>query len=447
MKYLLFSLFLAAASLWMGCGSGASDSAYSPQVCVSEDTFRCDSGNVYWFDSCGDAQGVKEDCGGEGCSGTQCGLDCAPRDSARCDSGHVYWFDRCGNREGVKETCDALGCSSALCRSSATYGTDFSNTVSQWRVPTLQGASGHGVYATSNRQVSFRDNERWEIMDLNGDGRPDLVSPSKYTDTSEVYGYGTTATHWRVWLNTGDRFSSTSAQWKVPTLQGASGHGVYATSNSQVSFRDNERWEIMDLNGDGRPDLVSPSKYTDTAEVYGYGTAATHWRVWLNTGDRFASASTQWKVPTLQGASGHGVHVTSNSQVSFRDNERWETMDLNGDGRPDLVSPSKYTDTVEVYGYGTAATHWRVWLNTGNRFSSMPAQWSVPTLQGASGHGVYATSNSQASFRDNERWEIMDLNGDGRPDLVSPSKYTDTAEVYGYGTMETYWRVWLNTDD
>jgi hypothetical protein len=39
---------------------------------TSRDSFSCAEGDVYWFDSCGQREDLKEDCGGEGCDGDEC---------------------------------------------------------------------------------------------------------------------------------------------------------------------------------------------------------------------------------------------------------------------------------------------------------------------------------------------------------------------------------------
>jgi hypothetical protein len=50
------------------------------------------------------------------------------------------------------------------------------------------------------------------------------------------------------------------------------------------------------------------------------------------------------------------------------DNENWITMDINGDGRPDLVSPNRVIDqagtaTKRPHGF-PSDSHWRVYLNS-----------------------------------------------------------------------------------
>lgn len=83
--------------------------------CAMHDRADCADGDVYWFDSCGGREELKEDCAGAGCQRGVCaGVSCAPHASAACSGGDVYWFDSCGVREDVKEHCVA-GCTGDVC--------------------------------------------------------------------------------------------------------------------------------------------------------------------------------------------------------------------------------------------------------------------------------------------------------------------------------------------
>ena len=117
--------------------------------CIANDSFRCNSGDVYYYDSCDNIGNKKEDCGESGltgsnfckdgdvyrtyetvgCSGTSCTstesdqkqsdcsngcsggvcIECIANDSFRCNSGDVYYYDSCGNIGEVKEDCGESG--------------------------------------------------------------------------------------------------------------------------------------------------------------------------------------------------------------------------------------------------------------------------------------------------------------------------------------------------
>ena len=102
------------------CGTGGEscDSCTGGEVCqggdctcVSHDHRDCYDGDVYWFDSCNNREGLAEDCGTFGCSGGACGTDChggrtvGDPDYCRSDC-------QCGEDEG---DCDSSSeCSGVL---------------------------------------------------------------------------------------------------------------------------------------------------------------------------------------------------------------------------------------------------------------------------------------------------------------------------------------------
>jgi RHS repeat-associated protein len=202
-------------------------------------------------------------------------------------------------------------------------------------------------------------------MDVNGDGKADLV----YTANA----YATLG--WRVMLanNAGTAFLA-------PTTWAAH-QGVYNAAASGV-------WLYpADVNGDGKSDLL----YLSDA----YGTLG--WRVMLSTGSSFAAATT-WAVY---------------EQVLFS-NGRWVwPMDVNGDGKTDLVYLAN--------AYATLG--WRVLLasSTGTGFLAATT-W-------AAHQGVYNESTTGI-------WVYpADVNGDGKTDLLYLSD--------SYSTLG--WRVMLST--
>ncbi|MDX2361141.1 MAG: VCBS repeat-containing protein, partial [Crocinitomicaceae bacterium] len=188
-------------------------------------------------------------------------------------------------------------------------------------------------------------------------------------------------------------FPSTMTQWSTP-------FGYEATAGNNSTWK----WTTMDINGDGLPDMVDT--YFNTV----YGTAGNnYWEVYLNTGSGFAPTVTQWSTP-------FGYEHTAGNNSTWK----WTTMDMNGDGLPDLVDT--YFNTV----YGTPGNnYWEVYLNTGSGFSSTATQWSTP-------FGYEATAGNNSTWK----YTTMDINGDGLPDMV------DTYFNGVYGTAgNNYWEV------
>jgi hypothetical protein len=86
--------------------------------CISRASSECYDGDVYWYDSCGERGEEKEDCQDAGCNDGKCGGGCISRASSDCDDGDVYWYDSCGERGEKKEDCQDAGCSNGQCDSS-----------------------------------------------------------------------------------------------------------------------------------------------------------------------------------------------------------------------------------------------------------------------------------------------------------------------------------------
>jgi len=115
--------------------------------CESHSYYKCDSGNLYWFDSCGNKQEKKEYCQ-YGCSEKACLGDCKSQAEYRCYGDHVYWFDSCGNKQEKKEYCQ-YGCENGFCKPK-TYEKTCEEAGGYCIWP--QGYCGDGVCSESERE-------------------------------------------------------------------------------------------------------------------------------------------------------------------------------------------------------------------------------------------------------------------------------------------------------
>lgn len=77
--------------------------------CASHRSYRCDSGHVYWFNSCGIREGIEENCGSNGCTGDSCnlpsGCSCSGWSNGNCGSGGCSTTERQQTRN-----CNPSGC-------------------------------------------------------------------------------------------------------------------------------------------------------------------------------------------------------------------------------------------------------------------------------------------------------------------------------------------------
>jgi hypothetical protein len=307
------------------------------------------------------------------------------------------------------------------------------------------------------------------IGDLNGDGKPDLVTAGG--DTSEVsvlLGHGDGTFEARTDYATedfpgsvalGDLNQDGKLDLVVAMSSGLSvllgnGDGTLGAGTNYATGGGGSV-AVADVNGDGKPDLVAVS-YSDVVSVLlgnGDGT--------FGASADFATGRTPFYVavadlngdgvPDLVTANhdGHGVSVLlGNGDGTFAVRTDYPTgtyplsvaiRDLNGDGEPDLVIANQYssagyqstvTSVLLGHGDGTfgASTDYEtgVWTNfaaiedldgDGKPDVAVAGMAGVSVIRGV-GDGTFEVNKDFKVGSEPTSVAIGDLNGDGRPDLV-----------------------------
>jgi G:T-mismatch repair DNA endonuclease (very short patch repair protein) len=295
-------------------------------------------------------------------------------------------------------------------------GAGFATTATSWSLPSFTGTGCGFSDGTSvfNSGTGFNFN----TLDMNGDGKPDLVVTRAAGCTPSV-----SSTAWQVYLNDGGGFATTAASWSLPSFTGTGCGFSDGTSvfNSGTGFNFN----TLDMNGDGKPDLVVTRAAGCTPSV-----SSTAWQVYLNDGGGFSTTATSWSLPSFTGTGCGFSDGTSvfNSGTGFNFN----TLDMNGDGKPDLVVTRAAGCTPSV-----SSTAWQVYLNDGAGFATTAASWSLPSFTGTGCGFSDGTSvfNSGTGFNFN----TLDMNGGGKPDLVVTRAASCTPTV-----NSTTWLVYPN---
>jgi hypothetical protein len=156
----------------------------------------------------------------------------------------------------------------------------FSTTPSPWT-----------VYRSTHRFDGYmhpyarRLSTTFSLIDINGDARPDLVTTASVSSVPAT-------PHWDVALNTGSGFAP-EAPWAVPAL---------SRQDLTRAWHPTHAYQVMDLDGDGRPDLVrARDPQTDVPgqwQTYG-GASMPHWRVYRGQEAGFAAEPTEWPVSSV----------------------------------------------------------------------------------------------------------------------------------------------------
>lgn len=274
---------------------------------------------------------------------------------------------------------------------------DLRNSLNQTLTPTTftYNTSARGLASASNlltfpssgrtqpplRRNTINSGTRSDLIDMTGDGRPDWVE----CDASA----GIAGGDYFVYRNLGDGTLGPRERWTGPAC---AFHSPY--------------YDLMDVNGDGRPDWVFTFIYASPPP------ANRDWMVWYNTGSGFDGPHT-WPVPP----------ALRDIQQSLWVNALGDTggaRDLNGDSLPDAIDAwcncdsqdSGYPASFPGYCPGQEGSC-RVYLNSGSGFDAPGVLWRWPRIEIVPGRtNLFNDATGQTEV------SLQDLTGDGLVDLV-----------------------------
>jgi hypothetical protein len=261
-------------------------------------------------------------------------------------------------------------------------------------------------------------------------------------------------------------FQSQASKWFTPSGGVTNlSQGFNLSSNISATNIGDNNWVYMDMNGDKKPDLVVTSIVTTTStETFGLGNNK-NWKVFLNKDTCFDLNPIYWQLPsggtknTIDNI--NGFCLTAN-EYPFPNqtigSEFYNTLDINNDSKPDLI----VTAVLDVNGIHTftnaQSRYWKVFLNNGFGFDTIPLSWINPVggiisyLGSSINNGFITTSHNDASGADySHNYFLKDLDGDDKIDLVI-SSFKKSDAPYNLGNVVSidselgqYWSVFLNT--
>ena len=214
-------------------------------------------------------------------------------------------------------------------------------------------------------------------VDVNGDGKPDVVNGWKDNVTPAYSNYSVSLNTYAT--STGTGWTSTTTTGSIPT---------FAINNNNSILTSGI---FGDVNGDGLPDYSS--------SLPGYIGASTY----LGNGSSWDGGTSGFFTPVKD------FPVTSGTPYAS------QLIDINGDGLDDWV----YSDGTKTY----------VALNTGTGWEAPESQWTIGTST------LYAAPGSNPTYYYDRGIRFFDINGDGLPDFVR--WYHTDSYNYNFGYPDT----------
>jgi hypothetical protein len=218
-------------------------------------------------------------------------------------------------------------------------GSGWSPTAIEWALPAppLGAPAWEVTFGGECQDGGFSA----ELRDLDGDGALDLVL--KWSDCG---GVTQPSGEWRVYRGGAAGFAATADTWTLPAL----------VAGIDCGFGDFFEWELRDMDGDARPDIVVAR---DECSGTGAATGHSSWRAFRNLGDGFASSGIEWALPPHPGYGFAFEHFQHSSACGFGGKSiGWTTREMTGDGVVDLVLRQDDCDAADPT---LGRSHWRVY--------------------------------------------------------------------------------------
>ncbi|MFQ5478350.1 MAG: SpvB/TcaC N-terminal domain-containing protein [Candidatus Binatia bacterium] len=252
------------------------------------------------------------------------------------------------------------------------------------------------------RHTDEGNNLEVNVFDVDGDRLPDLVDAREFYDP-DFDCYAGNDHLWCVYLNNGRGFEATPLAWPAPE-----NNIRFADDGGASVFVD-----VVDLNGDGLPDWAYSRSRSD---------ASPFWRVHWNNGSGFDEGPSDFRAPTNLVT---WIRTSREGALTVQRTVQG-LADMNADGLPDLVVADP--DPLQSLAQRRSEDHWQVYLNTGSGFSAQPTAWRV---EGDSALELpnYLSRSVVYGHESSTTDELLDLSGDGRPDLLL---FPTVEELDGY---------------
>lgn len=321
----------------------------------------------------------------------------------------------------LTDRCDQSGVGTTGWQVFLNEGDGFADAPIAWSLPSGFAPEQLDDVTKDSGGSCLESELSYTTLDMNGDLRPDLV----VTDRCDFGEVGTT--RWLVFENVGDGFADVAISWSLPARFSTDQLDDPAKDSSGTCFEGALAYATIDMDGDERPELVVFNR----CDIGGVGTS--HYLVYENEGDGFASQPLEWALPAGYGTDQLDAALADSGGTCLESELSYRVTDANGDRRADLV----VADRCDFEGAGT--THWFFYDAGAGDYTveegiRLPA-FGFDVLDDLSRDSGGLCLESELSFA------AVDMDGDRVLDLV----VADDCDFGEVGT--THWRVFLGSCD
>ena len=314
-------------------------------------------------------------------------------------------------------------------------GPGFSSVSAEFTLPQGYTAGGGKVFSLQDDQDTscYFGNQvpATTVMDVNADGRPDLVVMSVCNEID------TGSTHWRLYPGSATGFADTPTDFALPPEYATGNSAPFPRTSSPIPSCGGPNapaYKVMDVTADGRPDLVVTQRCDDPL------TGTSRWLVYAGGDSGFAATPTDFALPqgySAQNSYNAPFRMTSTDYSSCNGDNipTFTVLDLTADGRPDLVVTQRCNDSA------TGNSRWLVYPGGATGFADTPTDFELPPGFKTTKGDVFPRITGKLGACDDDdvpAYTLLDMTADGRPDMVVTQRCNDNA------TASSRWLVYVS---
>lgn len=226
----------------------------------------------------------------------------------------------------------------------------FASYTERFVVPPLASADGLFATAFASSPVGSRF---WTTRDITGDGVADLVITADPARAGGAVWSDVTGPYWTVFRGLASG-GFRSSETRIALPPSGLGDGFYA--DGADGSRPGRAWFVADLDADGYLELVQTMDPDRSERAAFRDDLGDYWRVY-----RLREGTLQRR-PMRLGLPSSGTAGGFYARTASFASRVWNLVDLDGDGKQDLVQTASPADGGTHVWNDSAGAHWRVWF-------------------------------------------------------------------------------------